>query len=58
MKSTALHGLSRFSTLLLVPLSSLTYFGSQEVFIPFVEQGFVQVSNTVNYAVRLIARRS
>jgi hypothetical protein len=58
MKSIALHGLSRFPTLLLLPLSSLTYFGSQEVFIPFVEQGFVQVSSIVNYAVRLIARRS
>ena len=40
-----------------LPLSSLTCFGSQEVFIPFIEQGFVQVSNSVNYAVRLIARR-
>jgi hypothetical protein len=37
------------STPLLLSLSSLTYFGSQEVFIPFIEQGFVQVSNTVNY---------
>jgi hypothetical protein len=43
--------------LLLLPLYSLTYFGLQEVFIPFIEQGLVQVSNTMNYAVRLIARR-
>jgi hypothetical protein len=61
MKFTALPVLNRFFNVLCYSAIIFfdVYFGFQDVFVPFIEQGFVQVSNKgICTVVRLMACRS